>query len=85
MAGNLGSSQRMEFAVIGASVNLASRLATLTRLYPQTRILISGAILALLPERLEVLLLGAHDLRGWPEPLQVYGLLGLRESAGVGA
>jgi adenylate cyclase len=85
MAGNLGSSQRMEFAVIGASVNVASRLETLTRLYPQTRILISGAILALLPERLEVLPLGAHDLRGWPEPLQVYGLLGLRESAGVGA
>ena len=82
MAGNLGSSQRMEFTVIGASVNVASRLERLTRRYPQTPILISGAILALLPKRLEVVRLGAHDLRGWPEPVDVYGLLGLREFPG---
>ena len=82
MAGNLGSSQRMEFTVIGASVNVASRLESLTRRYPQTPILISGAILALLPQRLEVVPLGDHDLRGWPEPVDVYGLLGLREFPG---
>ena len=78
IAGNLGSSQRLEFTVVGASVNVASRLERLTRQFPDTPILISGALLELLPDRLEVEALGAHRLKGWPEPVEVYGLLGLR-------
>ena len=78
IAGNLGSSQRLEFTVIGASVNVASRLEGLTRQFPQHPILISGSVLALLPGQLEVEPLGAHPLKGWPEPVEVFGLLGLR-------
>jgi len=78
IAGNLGSSQRLEFTVVGASVNVASHLERLTRQFPDTPILISGALLELLPDRLEVEALGAHRLKGWPEPVEVYGLLGLR-------
>ena len=79
IAGNLGSSQRLEFTVIGASVNVASRLEGLTRRFPEHPILISGALLELLPDQLEVEPLGAHPLKGWPEPVAVYGLIGLRE------
>ena len=77
MAGNLGSSQRLEFTVIGTSVNVASRLERLTRQFPDTPILISGALLELLPDQLEVVPLGAHRLKGLPDPVEVYGLLGL--------
>lgn len=77
IAGNLGSSQRLEFTVIGASVNVASRLECLTRQFPQHPILISGALLELLPDQLDVEPLGAHPLKGWPEPVAVYGLRGL--------
>ena len=78
IAGNLGSSQRLEFTVIGASVNVASRLEGLTRRFPEHPILISGSVLALLPDQLEVEPLGAHPLKGWPEPVEVFGLIGLR-------
>ena len=78
IAGNLGSSQRLEFTVIGASVNVASRLEGLTRRFPDHPILISGSVLALLPDQLEVEPLGAHPLKGWPEPVEVFGLIGLR-------
>ena len=82
IAGNLGSSQRLEFTVVGASVNLASRLEGLTRQFPDHPILISAAVVELLADQLPALLagraelvdLGAHQLRGWPEPIGVYGL-----------
>ena len=78
MAGNLGSPERLEFTVIGISVIIASRLERLTRRFPETPILMSGAMLALLPDQLDVVPLGAHQLKGLPEPLEVYGLRGLR-------
>ncbi len=82
IAGNLGSSQRLEFTVVGASVNLASRLEGLTRQFPDHPILISAAVVELLADQLPALLagraelvdLGAHQLRGWPESIGVYGL-----------
>ena len=79
IAGNLGSSQRLEFTVIGASVNVASRLEGLTRRFPEHPILISGSVLELLPDQLEVEPLGEHTLKGWPEPVAVYGLIGLHQ------
>ncbi len=81
IAGNLGSSQRLEFTVVGASVNVASRLEGLTRRYPEHPILISGDLLALLPGELEVEPLGAHRLKGWPVPLEVFALRGMRAAA----
>ncbi len=71
--------------MVGASVNVASRLAGLTRRFPQHPILISGALLALLPGELVVEPLGSHALKGWPEPLEVYGLQGLDEEDDPGA
>jgi adenylate cyclase len=78
IAGNLGSSQRLEFTVVGASVNVTSRLEGLTRLFPEHPILVSGDLLALLPGELAVLPLGSHRIKGWPVPLEVFALQGLR-------
>ena len=77
MAGNLGSSQRQEFTVIGLSVIVASRLQGLSRQFPDTPILISGELLALLPDQVKVKPLGSHRLKGLPDPVDVYGLLDL--------
>lgn len=77
IAGNLGSSQRLEFTVVGATVNVASRLEGLTRSFPEHPILISGELLALVGDRLQVVPLGPHGVKGWPTPLEVYALLAL--------
>lgn len=82
IAGNLGAAQRLEFTVVGATVNVASRLEGLTRRFPEQPILISGELLALLPGELDVVPLGVHTLKGWPEPLEVFGLRGVRPRAG---
>jgi hypothetical protein len=37
-------------------------------------------LLELLPDRLEVVPLGFHQLKGLPDPVEVFGLLAMRES-----
>lgn len=74
IAGNLGSSQRLEFTVIGAAVNLACRLESLTRHFPEHPILISEELRALLPADWPVLDLGEQNVKGWPEPITVFAL-----------
>lgn len=76
VAGNLGSSQRLEYTVIGAAVNIASRLEGLTRQCSDHSILISEELRQLLPAEVAVESLGAHAIKGWETPLEVYGLVG---------
>ena len=81
MAGNLGSSHRLEYTVIGASVNVASRLEGLTRHFDQHSILISGELRALLGDAVEVIDLGPQMVKGWPQPIQVFSLLKLNDNS----
>ena len=80
IAGNLGSSHRLEYTVIGASVNLASRLESLTRHLPGHSILMSQELRELLGEDAIVENLGEHTVKGWPKPVVVYSLQGLKNS-----
>ena len=77
MAGNLGSSHRLEYTVIGAAVNVASRLEGLTRRFKEHPILISGELRELLGDAVNVVDLGPQMVKGWPKPVQVFGLEGL--------
>ncbi len=79
MAGNLGSPQRLEYSVIGETVNLTSRIEALTRQLGHP-ILLSQALVELVGDAVEVEPLGPHPLRGSPRPLVLYALRGLRES-----
>ena len=78
MAGNLGSSHRLEYTVIGATVNVASRLEGLTRHFNHHSILISGELRELLGDSVEVIDLGPQMVKGWPDPVQVFALTELR-------
>ena len=80
MAGNLGSSHRLEYTVIGATVNVASRLEGLTRHFDHHSILISGELRELLGDSVEVFDLGPQMVKGWPQPIQVFSLLKLSDN-----
>ena len=79
IAGNLGSENRLEFTVIGATVNVASRLEGLTRRFSDYPILISGELRELLGQAVETIDLGPQMVKGWPDPVQVHGLIRLNE------
>jgi len=80
IAGNLGTRDRLEYTVIGAPVNLASRLESLTRQFPNHPILISGDVRDLISDLVVVEDLGCHSVKGLPEPVSVYGLVALHSS-----
>lgn len=67
--GNLGSPTRLDFTVIGQTVNLASRLAGLCSRLDRP-LLVSRAFAHQLPHGAESL--GVHQIRGLPEPEEVF-------------
>ena len=80
LAGSMGSSERLEYAVIGDAVNCASRLESLTK-ERQTnlcRVLVSSSTVDLLPKGLplEWLDWGEMNVKGRSEPLRIWELRG---------
>lgn len=77
LAGNLGSSRRFDYTVVGDSVNTAARLEGLNKMLG-TSILVSEAVLAkcVEPERFLKRRMGRYVLKGRKSSIEVYEILG---------
>lgn len=73
VAGNIGSSSRMSYALVGDAVNLASRIQSLNKSFG-TRILVSGATRALLSDQHAMRALPAVLVKGRAAEVEVYAL-----------
>lgn len=71
--GNIGGLTRLDFTVIGAAVNLASRLEGMCRAlgYPMV---LSDAVASRLDDTAGLVDAGEHSLKGIPYPVRVWGL-----------
>ncbi|MBF0256669.1 MAG: hypothetical protein HQL47_09480 [Gammaproteobacteria bacterium] len=75
VVGNMGSSNRLNYTVIGDSVNLASRLEGVNRFYA-TNIIISESVFAKLDGHFHCRLLGRVKVKGKRRGVDIYELLG---------
>lgn len=69
--GNVGSSDKMEFTVLGDTVNLASRLESLNK-ERQTKLLLSEATFEMIDGAVDTLYLGTVSVRGKSAPMKIY-------------
>jgi adenylate cyclase len=72
-AGNIGSTQRMEYTVMGESVNIASRLESATKEVSKP-ILIDGNTNTLLLGRIESTKMALENLRGKKGTIEIFSL-----------
>ncbi|WP_398482647.1 adenylate/guanylate cyclase domain-containing protein [Tardiphaga sp.] len=80
MIGNIGSSDRMNYTALGATVNLASRLETLNKDYG-TRALVSQAVKDAAEARFTFRSVATIKPKGFAREVGVYELLGRRRDA----
>jgi adenylate cyclase len=71
VVGNVGSTDKMEYTVLGDTVNLASRLESLNKEH-KTSLLMSEATYNMLDGRVEAVLLGSVPVRGKAVPINLY-------------
>jgi adenylate cyclase len=78
-AGTLGAPRKKKYAVLGDTVNLTSRMEGLNRDLG-TGILISGAALAVLRDRVVARDRGSVTVKGRSEPVEIHELVSLEEA-----
>ncbi|HEX2509115.1 MAG TPA: adenylate/guanylate cyclase domain-containing protein [Microvirga sp.] len=81
LVGIVGSSDRMSYTALGATVNLAARLEPLNKEYG-TEILVSEAVAERAAVRFDVRPVDAVRPRGFEEAIRVFELVGVRDDAG---
>lgn len=79
LAGLVGSRERMEYAFVGRTVNLAARVQTLTRTH-QVDILVTEALREQLDSRFVLRPMPPEEVKGIAEPVVTYAVEGLSSS-----
>jgi adenylate cyclase len=75
IAGNIGSPAKMEYTVIGNSVNFASRLSDLAK---AGEILIDESMLKGLGNKIDYIKLASRVIKGKTDPIDIYKVTGFR-------